>query len=61
VNLPAGARSYTVVQGDNLYSISRKMYGVTTRITDIQKANVDKLGSGPNPSLKIGMILIIPK
>ena len=61
VILPAGARSYTVVQGDNLYSISRKMYGVTTRITDIQKANADKLGLGPNPSLKIGMILVIPK
>lgn len=58
-SLPAGARSYTVVAGDNLYSISRKMYGTANRATDIQKANSAALGGGI--SLKVGMTLVIPK
>lgn len=58
-NLPAGARSYTVVAGDNLYSISRKMYGTANRATDIQKANSAALGGGT--ALKVGMTLVIPK
>lgn len=58
-NLPTGARSYTVVPGDNLYSISRKMYGTANRANDIQKANSAALGGGI--SLKVGMTLVIPK
>lgn len=58
-NLPAGARSYTVVAGDNLYSISRKMYGTANRAMDIQKANSAALGGGI--ALKVGMTLVIPK
>ncbi len=58
-NVPAGARSYTVVAGDNLYSISRKMYGNVNRAMDIQKANSAVLGGGT--ALKVGMTLVIPK
>jgi len=58
-NLPTGARSYTVVAGDNLYSISRKMYGTANRAMDIQKANSAALGGGI--ALKVGMTLVIPK
>ena len=58
-NLPAGARSYTVVAGDNLYSISRKMYGTANRANDIQRANAGVLAGGT--SLKVGMTLVIPK
>lgn len=58
-NLPTGARSYTVVAGDNLYSISRKMYGTASRASDIQKANAVALGGGT--ALKVGMTLVIPK
>ena len=58
-NLPGGARSYTVVAGDNLYSISRKMYGTANRANDIQKANSAALGGGI--ALKVGMTLVIPK
>ena len=58
-NIPAGARTYTVVAGDNLYSISRKMYGTPNRSSDIQKANSAALGGGV--ALKVGMTLVIPK
>lgn len=58
-NLPAGSRSYTVVAGDNLYSISRKMYGNANRANDIQRANTAVLGGGT--ALKVGMTLVIPK
>lgn len=58
-NLPGGARTYTVVAGDNLYSISRKMYGTANRANDIQKANTGVLNGGV--SLKVGMTLVIPK
>jgi len=58
-NLPSGARNYTVVAGDNLYSISRKMYGSVNRAMDIQKANTAVLGGGT--ALKVGMTLVIPK
>jgi len=57
--LPNGARSYTVVAGDNLYSISRKMYGTANRAGDIQKANNAALNGGS--ALKVGMTLVIPK
>jgi LysM repeat protein len=57
--LPAGARNYTVVPGDTLFSISRKAYGNATRWQDIQRANADKLGGGT--AVREGMVLVIPR
>jgi LysM repeat protein len=53
------ASSYTVVGGDTLSSISRKVYGTPNRVQDIFNANRDQLAN-PN-DLKVGMQLKIPR
>jgi len=57
---PPAARpdSYTVVAGDTLSEISRKVYGSPGRWMDIYQANRDQLSS-PN-ALKVGQVLRIP-
>lgn len=50
--------SYTVVGGDTLTRISRKVYGTESRWMDIYQANRDTLSS-PN-SLRVGQTLRIP-
>ena len=50
--------SYTVVGGDTLTRISRKVYGTESRWMDIYQANRDTLSS-PN-SLRVGQVLRIP-
>jgi tetratricopeptide (TPR) repeat protein len=55
-----GARSYTVVKGDKLWTIAHKLYPGHTKegVEKIQEANKDSLGTKP---LKIGQVLIIPQ
>ncbi len=54
------ARSYTVVKGDKIWTIAKKMYPGHTKdgVEKIQEANKDALGNKP---LKIGQVLIIPE
>ena len=51
-------RMYTVQNGDNLSTISKKMYGTSNRYMDLYQANRDRLSS-PD-ALKVGMVLRIP-
>jgi len=52
-------RSYTVVKGDKLWTIAKRMYPGHTKegVDKIQEANKDAIGNKP---LKIGQVLIIP-
>lgn len=51
-------RTYTVVKGDSLWSIAKKMYGNGAKYTTIFEANKDKI---KNPSLiYVGQVLTIP-
>ncbi len=51
-----GGKQYTIETGDTLSSISKKMYGTTTRANDIQAAN-----NITDPTkLKLGQVLQIP-
>lgn len=50
--------TYTVVSGDTLTRISRKVYGTESRWMDIYQANRDTLAS-PN-ALQVGQVLRIP-
>ncbi len=53
------ANEYVVQPGDNLYSISRKVYGTNNRWMDIFQANRDQL---PSPdSVQVGQRLRIPR
>ena len=56
----APSRTYTVVKGDKLWTIAKKMYPGHTKegVDKIQEANKDAIGNKP---LKIGQILIIPQ
>ncbi|GAA0712019.1 LysM peptidoglycan-binding domain-containing protein [Dokdonella soli] len=57
VDAPA-AQTYTVVSGDSLSKIAKKVYGNASRWQDIFKANRDQLD---NPDLiKPGQVLKIP-
>lgn len=52
------ARTYTVVRGDSLWNIAKKLYGNGAKYTAIYNANKDKI---KNPNLIYpGQILIIP-
>lgn len=55
----AGGRTYTVVKGDKIWTISKKMYPGHTKegVDKIQEANKDAIGNKP---LKIGQVLVIP-
>lgn len=53
-----GVRTYTVVSGDNLSGIARKMYGKSSLWREILAANQELLGG--NVALSIGMELTIP-
>ncbi len=53
---PSGERTYTVVAGDNPWTISTKVYGVGTKSDVIMRAN----GITDPTKLKIGMVLKIP-
>jgi len=54
------SKTYTVVKGDKLWTIAKKMYPGHTKegVDKIQEANKDALGNKP---LKIGQVLIIPQ
>jgi Uncharacterized protein containing LysM domain len=51
-------RTYTVVKGDTLASISRKFYNTSGRWKDIADANQNQLNGSVD--LKVGQVLIIP-
>ncbi len=54
----SSARQYTVVQGDSLFVIAKKVYGSGARWKEIAEANRDTL---PDPArLKLGQTLTIP-
>lgn len=55
---PSAARTYTVVKGDTLSTISSKHYGTSKRWKDIQRANADVLGG--TDRVLVGMELVIP-
>ena len=54
------SRSYTVVKGDKIWTIAKKMYPGHTKegVDKIEEANKDNLGNKP---LKIGQVLVIPQ
>jgi nucleoid-associated protein YgaU len=54
------SRTYTVVKGDKIWTIAKKMYPGHTKegVDKIQEANKDAIGNKP---LKIGQVLIIPQ
>ena len=54
-----GIKTYKVVEGDNLWKISQKVYGDGTKWETIYKNNQDQL-SDPS-ELKVGMSLVIPE
>lgn len=57
INVVKG-KSYTVVKGDTLSSISKKMYGTTSKWRVIYNANLDII---KNPNLiRVGWELVIP-
>ena len=51
---------YRVQPGDNLYSISKKLYGRGDRYQRIHEANKQALGDDAN-TLKAGMVLTLPE
>ncbi len=53
-----GARTYTVKKGDTLYSISKAMYGTSSKVQAIVDANKSTLKSAND--LSVGMVLNIP-
>lgn len=55
---PSGAGTYVVQPGDTLGTISRKVYGTSSRYMEIYNANRDQLSS-PN-RVTVGQTLIIP-
>ena len=58
LNLVQGERSYTVVAGDTIGKISKKMYGSTRHWTKIRDANPGKVGA--NGAIWVGVTLKIP-
>lgn len=57
-SLPQKKRFYTVVRGDTLSLISKKMYGTSNRWYELFKANQNKIAN-PN-QLKVGQALMVP-
>ena len=57
-NQGTGQQTYTVQAGDTLSLISRRVYGVSNRWTEIYEANRDQLPS--SNALKPGQVLRIP-
>jgi len=51
---------YRVQQGDNLYSIAKKLYGRGDRYIRLHEANKATLGEDVN-SLKVGQVLTLPE
>jgi nucleoid-associated protein YgaU len=58
--LSADASTYTVQSGDNLYKISRKLYGNGSKGDELYTANKDRIGPD-STRLKIGMVLQLPE
>lgn len=52
-------QSHTVVSGDNLWNLAKKIYGDGSQYTKIYEANKDVIGSNPN-LIKPGQKLVIP-
>ncbi|NUN47579.1 MAG: LysM peptidoglycan-binding domain-containing protein [Candidatus Brocadiae bacterium] len=55
----SSTRTYTVVAGDSLWLISKKVYGKGTEANRIVDANRDKI-SNPDDFLRVGTVLQIP-
>ena len=58
--LSSDGATYTVQSGDNLYKISRKLYGNGSKGEELYTANKDKIGPD-STRLKIGMVLQLPE
>jgi nucleoid-associated protein YgaU len=56
---PAGGIPYTVIEGDSLSLIAKKVYGKASRWREIYAANRDQLKS--EHALKLGMKIYVPK
>ncbi len=54
-----GSNTYTVVKGDGLQLISKKVYGSSRYYKQIEEANRDVLGK--KAILRVGQVLIIPE
>lgn len=57
--LPAASRTYTVVKGDCLWNIAKKLYGSGSKYTVIYNANKSVIGGNPN-LIYPGQVLTIP-
>lgn len=58
--LAADRSTYTVQNGDNLYRISRKLYGNGSKGDELYSANKDRIGPD-QARLKVGMVLTLPE
>lgn len=58
--LSSDASSYTVQKDDNLYSISRKLYGNGSKSEELYTTNKDRIGPD-STRLKVGMVLKLPE
>jgi nucleoid-associated protein YgaU len=52
-------KTYTIVQGDNLYGISQKLFGTTRHVERLYQANKDRI-KDPN-TLQVGINLRVPE
>jgi nucleoid-associated protein YgaU len=50
---------YRVQKNDNLYTICKRLYGTTDKVSKLYQLNKDLIGPNPN-SLKLGMVLQLP-
>ena len=58
--LSGDASTYTVQSGDNLYKISRKLYGSGSKGDELYTANKERIGPD-STRLKVGMVLKLPE
>lgn len=52
-------KTYTVVRGDSLWAISKRLYGSGSKWTDIYSANKETIGANPN-KIYPGQVFTIP-
>lgn len=56
---PVVPKTYTVVRGDSLWAISKRLYGSGSKWTDIYSANKGTIGANPN-KIYPGQVFTIP-